>query len=153
MNEKTDSRTKRCTENKHPGFIITTFALAFLPLTVSLYAADLTIDVNAAAFIRTIPETLYGTNLTAWDGYQNGSNSRFNDLMTASGQKNLRWPGGSWGDAYLWSDMEGPGGSNGWIVSYNETLYHARQNGRDNPANCKFPRGTGTTLTIVTPKR
>jgi len=88
----------------------------------SLYAADLTIDVNAASFIRTIPETMYGANLMAWDGVQDGTNSSFTNLMNASGRKYLRWCGGSWGDAYLWSDMEGPLGANSWIVSYSETL-------------------------------
>ncbi len=81
-----------------------------------------TINVNASSFIRTIPETMFGGNLTAWDGAQSGGNSTFNNLLIASGRKYQRWPGGSWGDAYLWSDMEGPGGVNGWIVSYSETL-------------------------------
>lgn len=87
-----------------------------------LLAADVSIQVDAASPIRTIPETLYGGNLTAWDGAQNGTNSTFNNLLKASGRKYLRCPGGSWGDAYLWSDMEGPNGTNAWIVSYPETL-------------------------------
>jgi hypothetical protein len=86
-------------------------------------AADLTVTVNAASYIRAIPDTMYGTNLMAWDGYQSGSNTNFNNLMLASGRKYMRWPGGSWGDAYLWSDMEGPGGAYTWRVSYDETLY------------------------------
>ena len=86
---------------------------------------DLAIFVDAAAPIRRIPETLYGANLMAWDWKcQYGGDQNFNNLMIASGRKNMRWPGGSWGDAYLWSDMEYPPGWEGdWIVSYSETLY------------------------------
>jgi hypothetical protein len=103
--------------------VLTCAIAVFIALSRFAVAADLTIDINSTQVTRTIPDTLYGTNLTAWDGVQNGSNSSFNNLMIASGQKYMRWPGGSWGDAYLWSDMEGPSGSNSWIVSYDETLY------------------------------
>jgi len=136
MNEKIASR-KTHTGSTH-YFILIIFVSLFFP-SASIYAADLTIDVNAAAFIRTIPETLFGTNLTAWDGSQNGGNSHFNNLLIASGQKNLRWPGGSWGDAYLWSDMEGPNGSNGWIVSYSETLYMLGKTGGTIQPIVNFP--------------
>ncbi|MCE5184518.1 MAG: hypothetical protein LLF76_00130 [Planctomycetaceae bacterium] len=95
----------------------------FFVLNVStIFAADVTITVDAASPIRTIPMTMYGGNLTAWDGAQSGSNSTFNNLLKASGRKYLRWPGGSWGDAFLWNDMEGPNNSKTWIVSYPETL-------------------------------
>jgi hypothetical protein len=96
------------------------FVLSF---AVPVFAADVDITVGGASPIRSIPMTMYGGNLTAWDGAQSGSNSTFNNLLIASGRKYLRWPGGSWGDAYLWSDMEGPNNANTWIVSYNETLY------------------------------
>ena len=65
---------------------------------------------------------MYGTNLTAWDTTQAGTNTNFNNLMKATGRKYLRMPGGSWADVVLWSDMEGPNSVNGWIVSYSETL-------------------------------
>ncbi|MBN2513232.1 MAG: hypothetical protein JXB18_09870 [Sedimentisphaerales bacterium] len=94
----------------------------FISIESSLFAADLTITVDSALPIRTIPMTLYGGNLTAWDGAQNGSNATFNNLLKASGRKYMRWCGGSWGDAYLWSDMEGPNKTKTWIVSYSETL-------------------------------
>lgn len=84
---------------------------------------NVTIQVNAGAPIRTIPMTLYGANLQAWDGAQTGTNSAFNNLMKASGRKYFRVPGGSWGNGHLWSDIEGPNGANAWKVSYNETLY------------------------------
>jgi hypothetical protein len=97
--------------------------IAVLCLSGVVYAADLTISVNAGAAVRTIPETMYGWSMYAWWGYENGYNATFNNIMLAGGQKYVRWPGGSWGDAYLWSDMEGPNGANGWIINYNEELY------------------------------
>lgn len=95
--------------------------IAVLCLSATLYAADLTISVNAAAPVRKIPETMYGGAMTAWWGWENGQNTTYNNQMLAKSQKIIRWPGGSWGDAYLWSDMEYPPGSaNDWIISYIE---------------------------------
>lgn len=91
-------------------------------LSMTARAADVSISIDAALPIRTIPETLYGGNLTAWDGAQNGSNSTFNNLLKASGRKYMRWCGGSWGNLHLWSDMEGPDRAYTWKVSYAETL-------------------------------
>jgi hypothetical protein len=89
----------------------------------SVYASDLTVSVNASSYIRAIPETLYGTNTMAWDGMQSGGDDNYNSLMAASDRKYFRWPGGSWGDAYLWSDMDGPNDVNSWIVTYDESMY------------------------------
>ncbi len=86
-------------------------------------AANVTVNVDASSYIRTIPMTLYGGNLASWDGSMAGGNSTFNNLMKASGNKYFRIPGGSWGNGVLWSDIEGPNGSQGWKVSYNEYLY------------------------------
>ena len=90
---------------------------------LSLFAsADVTVSVNGALPIRTITETMFGGNLTTWDGAQSGGNTTFNALLKASGRTQMRWPGGSWGDAFLWSDMRGPNNANNWIVTYGQTL-------------------------------
>lgn len=84
-----------------------------------------TITVNAASPIRNIPMTMYGGNLVAWDGTQDGNNPNFNALMKASGRKFQRMPGGSWSNGHLWSDIEelnSPYGSATWKVSYQESL-------------------------------
>jgi hypothetical protein len=92
-------------------------------LALSAFArADVTVSVNGALPIRTITETMFGGNLTAWDGAQSGGNTTFNALLKASGRTQMRWPGGSWGDAFLWSDMRGPNNANNWIVTYGQTL-------------------------------
>ncbi len=109
------------------GFIIQTTETGtrtFTALTPDQIKASrhAVITVDAASPIRTIPMTMYGTNLTAWDGSQDGTNTTFNNLMIASGRKYLRMPGGSWANGHLWSDIEGPNGFGAWKVSYNETL-------------------------------
>ena len=96
---------------------------AFLFSALPVYAADLTVSVDASSYIRAIPETMYGTNMQCWDGSQNGGNDNVNTLIAASGSRYVRWPGGSWGDGVLWSDMEGPNYSNTWRVSYGESMY------------------------------
>jgi hypothetical protein len=89
----------------------------------TLHAADVTITVDAASPIRTIPMTLYGANLASWDWHMDGTHPEYTNLLKASGCKYLRIPGGSWGNGVLWSDIEGPNGSQGWKVSYAEYLY------------------------------
>ena len=83
---------------------------------------DATIQVDVASPIRTIPMTLYGANLASWDGSMGGGDTAFNNLMKATGSKYYRIPGGSWSNGHLWNDIEGPNGSQGWKVSYNEYL-------------------------------
>jgi hypothetical protein len=119
--EVTKSKTnmKSCVNNSVKIIIMCVLLYTITPL----YAADLIIDVNVASFIRTIPETLYGTSMTAWWDFEAGTKPAYNNLMLATGQKYVRWPGGSWGDCHLWSDMEGPGGAYTWKVNYNEELY------------------------------
>jgi hypothetical protein len=85
-------------------------------------SSNLTVAVNAGSPIRTIPMTLYGANLASWDGTMSGGDTAFNNLMKATGSKYYRLPGGSWGNGHLWNDIEGPNGSQGWKVSYNEYL-------------------------------
>jgi hypothetical protein len=105
------------------GFVEAVIVSVFLCLALPVYAVDVNVTVNAASPVRTIPETMYGGAMTAWWGFENGYNATYNNLMLANGQKIIRWPGGSWGDAYLWSDMEGPNGANTWIINYDEELY------------------------------
>jgi alpha-L-arabinofuranosidase len=95
---------------------------AFLCSALPIYAADV-VSVNASSYIRAIPETMYGSNMQCWDGAQNGSNANVNALIAASGSRYVRWPGGSWGDGVLWSDMEGPNYSQTGRVSYGESMY------------------------------
>jgi hypothetical protein len=89
-------------------------------------AQDATVTIHRNRSIRSIPDDLYGYNGTAWSGSeQNGSNTQYNNLLKNAGFKIMRWPGGSWGDAYAWNDMQC--GGNTWIVSYEQSksLYNS----------------------------
>ncbi len=108
---------------KSKRILVETVILGVILFSATLYAIDITVTVNASSYIRAIPETMYGTNMQCWDGAQNGSNENVNTLIAASGSRYVRWPGGSWGDGVLWSDMEGPNYSQTWKVSYGESMY------------------------------
>jgi hypothetical protein len=95
---------------------------AFLCSALPVYAAD-TVSVDASSYIRAIPETMYGTNMQTWDGAQNGGNENVNALIAVAGNRHVRWPGGSWANGHLWSDMEAPNYSNTWKVNYGESMY------------------------------
>ena len=99
---------------------------AFLFSAMPVYAADLTVSVNAGAPIRTIPMTMYGANLASWDGSMDGTHPEYTNLLKASGCKYLRIPGGSWGNGMLWNDIHEIYNPNDypkyWRVDYNEYL-------------------------------
>jgi alpha-L-arabinofuranosidase len=101
--------------------ICTIAAFWFLFLLCPLYAADTAVTIDAGTVVYTIPDTLYGCNLVAWSGNQDGNDLLLNEFMQASNRKFYRWPGGSWGDSHIWDDME-EGGASTWIISYTECL-------------------------------
>lgn len=96
---------------------IVIFLFSFSTLNAATAA---TIDVNAGSIVNTIPDTLYGCNLASWAGNEDGNDLLKNEFMKSTGRKYYRWPGGSWGDAYIWDEMEA--GGNEWVVSYEESL-------------------------------
>jgi len=73
---------------------------------ISFVAAPAPVLVRASVFatqtVRTVDAKVFGINQVAWDGnvYTPTSVSLMNDL----GNPCLRWPGGSWGDGYHWTN-------------------------------------------------
>ncbi len=102
---------------------IAIIVFAFLCSALPVYAADLTVSVDASSYIRAIPETMYGTNMQCWDKSQNGGNDNVNAILEGYNSRYVRWPGGSWGDGVIWSDMQVPNYSNTWRVGYGESMY------------------------------
>jgi hypothetical protein len=78
----------------------------------------ITVTVNAASAVRTIPDDLYGYNGEVWGGDENGSNQNYNNLLSHAGFKVMRWMGGSWGDSSAWNDLACIGG---WVVTYQQS--------------------------------
>src|SRR5580704_5218824 len=56
------------------------------------------VTVNAAEGLGTIPSTAYGLNTAVWDSQMNTTQTQ--GLLKAAGVDMLRYPGGSYGDAY-----------------------------------------------------
>ena len=64
--------------------------------------ATVQVSVNAAQAVRTVDARVFGVNQVAWDG--NVSTTTSIEMMNDLGNPCLRWPGGSWGDAYHWTN-------------------------------------------------
>lgn len=67
------------------------------------------LSVNAAQTVRTVDAKVFGINQVAWDG--NVDNAESMALMNELGSPCLRWPGGSWGDGYHWTNENVMSGS------------------------------------------
>ena len=66
------------------------------------------VTVNAAEGLGTIPSTAYGLNTAVWDSQMNTTQTQ--GLLKAAGVDMLRYPGGSYGDAYNWQNNTVEGG-------------------------------------------
>ena len=66
------------------------------------------VTVNAAEGLGTIPSTAYGLNTAVWDSQMNTTQTQ--GLLRAAGVDMLRYPGGSYGDAYNWQNNTVQGG-------------------------------------------
>jgi hypothetical protein len=66
------------------------------------------VTVNAAEGLGTIPSTAYGLNTAVWDSQMNTAQTQ--GLLKAAGVDMLRYPGGSYGDAYNWQSNTVEGG-------------------------------------------
>lgn len=88
--------------NNWSGTTQPVFYLDDLALTANPPPAVLPVVVNVTNTVRTVPANFSGINQVAWDGNVNTPTSVgiLNDL----GNPCLRWPGGSWGDGYHWTN-------------------------------------------------
>ncbi len=79
-------------------------------LTAKTPPAKVHININSTQNVRVVNANVFGINQVAWDGnvYSPTSVSLLNDL----GNPCLRWPGGSWGDGYHWTNEPGSGNRN-----------------------------------------
>lgn len=76
------------------------------------------VTVNAQDNITTIPDAIFGNNISEYVPQCDGSNTKVNNLMAASGEKIMRFPGGSYGDVYDWKKQ----GTTDWKVSTDEAI-------------------------------
>jgi cellulose binding protein with CBM2 domain/fibronectin type III domain protein len=67
---------------------------------VQASAPAVNVTVNADEGLGTVPSTAYGLNQAVWDGQMNTPTSV--NLLSQAGVEMMRYPGGSYGDAYNW---------------------------------------------------
>lgn len=60
------------------------------------------VSVNATQTVRTVDERIFGVNTAAWDGYLDTPSTLA--VLTEMDNRVLRWPGGSWGNDYHWTN-------------------------------------------------
>ncbi|HEV2211289.1 MAG TPA: Ig-like domain repeat protein [Verrucomicrobiae bacterium] len=85
-----------------------------ISLVAAAPPATVHLSVNAAQTVRTVDAKVFGLNQVAWDGNVDSAESIA--LMNELGGPCLRWPGGSWGDGYHWTNENVMSGSTyrGW---------------------------------------
>jgi hypothetical protein len=86
------------------------------------------VSVNAAQTIRTVDARVFGINTAAWDG--NLDTSSTISVLTNINNQVLRWPGGSWGDGYHWTNepwMDGATNARTW-GSFSTNFIHVATN-------------------------
>jgi len=91
--------------NNWSGSAQPVFYLDDVSLTAKPPPATVHVSINATQTVRTVDARVFGINNVAWDGSENGK--YYPGTMaqvTNMGIGALRWPGGSWGDGYHWTN-------------------------------------------------
>ena len=70
----------------------------FVPHTLAASTASVTVNANSSQGV--IPTTAFGINEAAWDGLL--LDSKLPSLLSATGARTMRYPGGSLSDGYHW---------------------------------------------------
>ncbi|MGO8743183.1 MAG: fibronectin type III domain-containing protein [Limisphaerales bacterium] len=78
------------------------FFIDDLRLVAAPAPAVVHVSVLANQTVRTVSGNVFGINQVAWDG--NVSAPASVAVLNAMGDPCLRWPGGSWGDGYHWTN-------------------------------------------------
>ena len=84
------------------GNVQSNFFVDDITLVAAPAPAIVHVSLLATQTVRTVDAKVFGINQVAWDGnvYSPTSVGIMNDL----GNPCLRWPGGSWGDGYHWTN-------------------------------------------------
>ena len=91
------------------------FFIDDLRLVAAPAPAVVHVSVNANQTVRKVNGNVFGINQVAWDG--NVNTSATVSILNDMGNPCLRWPGGSWGDGYHWTNeawMTGATSARNW---------------------------------------
>ena len=78
------------------------FYIGDLRLVAAPTPATVHVSVSATQALQTVDPKMIGVNQVAWDGAI--ATPTTISLLNAMGNPCLRWPGGSWGDGYHWTN-------------------------------------------------
>src|SRR5579872_651469 len=83
------------------------FLLCSLLITVSVQTAfaQTNVTINASTALVTIPNEIFGSNMSAYTNSNNGTDAAYVTAMQVSGSRNIRWPGGSYSDLLNWNNI------------------------------------------------
>jgi hypothetical protein len=87
------------------------FFIDDLRLVAAPAPATVHVNVNANQTVRTVDSKVFSINQVAWDGSVNSAASV--SILNNIGATCLRWPGGSWGDGYHWTNENWNTGNSG----------------------------------------
>ncbi len=82
-----------------------------LRLVAAPAPATVHVSVLATQAVRRVDARVFGINQVAWDGYVNSPSTAA--VMNDIGATCFRWPGGSWGDGYHWTNEAWSAGATG----------------------------------------
>ena len=114
--------------NNWSGSAQPVFYLDDLSLTAKPPPVTVHVSVNATQPVRTVDARLFSVNTAAWDG--NLDTSATASILTNMDNQALRWPGGSWGDGYHWTNeawMDGATSARNW-GSFTTNFIHVATN-------------------------
>ncbi|MFZ0828148.1 MAG: alpha-L-arabinofuranosidase [Verrucomicrobiia bacterium] len=104
------------------------FYIAGITLIAAPTPAIVHVSVNAANLVRKVDSRVFGINTAAWDGYLDTPGT--SSILTNINNQALRWPGGSWGDGYHWTNeawMDGATNARTW-GSFTTNFIHVATN-------------------------
>jgi hypothetical protein len=85
------------------------FYMAGITLVAAPAPATVHVGVNATQTVRAVDSRVFGINTAAWDGNLDSPSTI--SILTNINNQVLRWPGGSWGDGYHWTNEPWQDGS------------------------------------------
>jgi hypothetical protein len=104
------------------------FYMAGITLIAAPAPAAVHVGVNAAQTVRTVDSRVFGINTAAWDGALDSPSTI--SVLTNINNQVLRWPGGSWGDGYHWTNepwQDGATSARNW-GSFSTNFIHVATN-------------------------
>ena len=114
--------------NNWSGTAQPVFYVDDVSLTTKAPPATVHVSVNATQTVRTVDARLFSVNTAAWDGNLDTPTTVF--ILTNMDNQALRWPGGSWGDGYHWTNeawMDGATSARNW-GSFTTNFIHVATN-------------------------